>query len=247
MTCANCGTTVAARFCPACGQPARTERITGKHLLHELPHSILHVDKGLLYTMKELFVRPAAMIEGYLAGQRVRHFKPLAYVVILSAVASFVAHLVRSYTQEHLGAEPTILPATDLNYFILSAARFFSKYQSVFYFLMVPIISLCTWAFFHTRYNYWEHAVANTYLTAQFNLLLILGQLFALFNQGRFSFTPLLVVFFTYITVVYTRLLAAPPAHRTPVLRTIAMTLVIVLLYITGLSLAGMMTPWWGV
>lgn len=246
MRCANCTTTFEGRFCPACGQPAHTERITGRYLLHEVPHSIFHVDKGLLFTMKELFVRPAATITEYLAGKRARHFKPLAYVVVLSALSSFVAHLVRSYLEEHAGVADTVLPSSGLNRMIVSAAYFFAHYQSVFYFLMIPVISLCTWAFFPARYNYWEHAIANTFLTAQFNLLLVAGHLMGLRNGGHFSFTPLLAIFFTYLIAVYTRLFAEPPRHRTPVLRTILMGLSVVLLYITGLSLAGMMTPWWG-
>lgn len=245
MDCANCRTAFEGRFCPACGQPAHTGRLTGRYLLHEVPHSIFHVDKGLLFTMKELFVRPAGTIADYIAGQRAKHFKPLAYVVVMSALSSFVAHLVRAYAEAHLGVATLTLERTGLNVFIATVAPFFAQYQSVFYFLMIPVISACTWAFFHGRYNYWEHLVANTYLTAQFNLLLIVGHIIGLLNADRFSFTPLLIIFFTYLSAVYTRLFTEPPRRRAPVGRMVALTLSVGILYMTGLSLTGMMTPWW--
>ena len=246
MKCVNCSTAFESRFCPHCGQPAHTVRITGSYVLHEVPHSILHVDKGLFYTLKELFLRPASMIAGYLAGQRAKHFKPLAYVVILSAFSSFVAHWVREYLEAHDDLASITLPRNGVNVFIASVAPFFAHYQSVFYFLMIPIISLATWTFFHKRYNYWEHVVVNTFLTAQFNLLLVVGFAFSLWNEGRFSLTPMLVLFFIYLSVIYSRLFAEPPAKRAFIGRTLAAILSVGLLYITGLSITGMMTPWWG-
>jgi hypothetical protein len=246
MQCTNCLNTFEGRFCPACGQSARSGRITGSYVLHEMPHSILHVDKGLFHTMKELFVRPASTIAGYLAGQRAKHFKPLAYVVVLSALSSFVAHLVRGYLESHNDLATITLERTGVNVFIASVAPFFNHYQNVFYFLMIPIISLVTWAFFHKRYNYWEHIVVNTFLTAQFNLLLIAGHVFSLWNSGSFSLTPMLVLFFAYLAVVYSKLFAEPPAKRTSIGRTSAAIILVGLLYMTGLSFTGIMTIWWG-
>ena len=49
--CLDCGAALTDRFCAHCGQPADTHRITLKHLLlHDLPHSVWHVDKGLAFT-----------------------------------------------------------------------------------------------------------------------------------------------------------------------------------------------------
>ena len=71
--CLDCGAALTDRFCAHCGQPANTHRITLKHLLlHDLPHSIWHLDKGIAYTFWQMLTRSGLTIRGYLAGQHTR-------------------------------------------------------------------------------------------------------------------------------------------------------------------------------
>lgn len=95
--CLNCGTALADHFCAHCGQPAATHRFTLRHLLlHDLPHSVWHVDKGLLYTFRQMLTRPGLTIREYLAGQRARHFRPISYLLLLiggSALLISALHL----------------------------------------------------------------------------------------------------------------------------------------------------------
>jgi hypothetical protein len=248
-TCKNCHFEYDGKYCPSCGQKADTERITYHSLAHEIPHSLLHIDKGIFFTMKELFTRPAASLREYMSGRRVKHFKPLAYVLILTAISSFVTHLVDSHIiSKGLGTTLSLEP-TLLNRVLLNTSHFFDKYPSVFYFLMIPVISLLSWLFFRrSGYNYWENVILNTYLTAQFNLLLIVAQVMRLFNDGAVSYTPFLIVYFTYLGFVYGMFFRHPRSKRTThTLATLGLIASVVLVYVTGLSFAGMMSPWWGV
>ncbi|GAA3924538.1 DUF3667 domain-containing protein [Hymenobacter algoricola] len=88
--CLNCGTALHDQFCARCGQPAATHRITTAHLLHEIPHSIWHVDKGILFTLRELVLRPGAALRAYLGGQRRPYFAPLSYLLLAVGVATFL-------------------------------------------------------------------------------------------------------------------------------------------------------------
>lgn len=198
--------------------------------------------------MRELFLRPAATLREYMTGKRVKHFKPLAYVIILTALSTFISHLgerVLAAVGQH---SPVVVEPTALNRLLVSSQHFFDKYPSIFYFLMIPVISLVTWLFFRKgKYNFWENVIMNTYLTAQFNLLLIVASMAQVVKGGALSYTPFLVVYFTYLAIVYSMFFktghSAPWAHT---LRIIVLIVVICFVYITGLSLAGMMTPWWG-
>ena len=68
-TCLDCGAALTDRYCAHSGQPADTHRITLKHLLlHDLPHSVWHVDKGIAYTFWQMLTRPGLTTRGYLAG-----------------------------------------------------------------------------------------------------------------------------------------------------------------------------------
>jgi len=86
--CINCRRAVAdpdQKFCPACGQPAPAHRIDWHFLGHELEHSVLHMDRGILYSLKELMLRPGHLIRGYLEGRRATQVKPLLLLMISAA------------------------------------------------------------------------------------------------------------------------------------------------------------------
>lgn len=247
ITCKNCLRDFDGKYCPHCGQKADTERITYHSLAHEIPHSIFHIDKGIFFTMKELFVRPAPSMREYMAGRRVKHFKPLAYVLILTAVTTFASHLVDGYLLKK-GVESTIsVEPSLLNKVLANTSHFFDKYPSFFYFFMIPVVSLLTWLFFRkSSYNYWENVILNTYLTAQFNLLLLVATLLRLFNGGKVSYTPFLIIYFTYLALVYSFFFRSTYSRRWQhTFTVIALIVVVCFVYITGLSFAGMMTPWW--
>jgi hypothetical protein len=245
MVCKNCHTEFEGKYCSACGQKSKTGRITFQHILREIPESILQVETGFPYTVKGLMIRPAGFLKDYFAGKRVKCYKPLGYVILLSTISSLLSLLVTFILKtQHLITFRSI-PESERNWMFWSTV-FFAEYNSVFYFLMIPLLSLLSFIFFHNIYNYWEHFIANTYLTAQFNFLIIGAQVWRLFNHGNVSFTPLLILFFTYISIVYVRLFNSKKSVAIYVVKMILLIILIVFMYATGLSLAGIMTPWWG-
>lgn len=89
--CLNCHQRLAGPYCHHCGQAASTPaRITGHHLLHELPHSIWHVDHGLVYTVREMLRQPGPTIPRYLAGERKRFFNPLSLLLLIGGISAFL-------------------------------------------------------------------------------------------------------------------------------------------------------------
>lgn len=94
QTCKNCGHRFEGKFCNNCGQTADTNRINYHDLRHQLTHSLFHIDAGLLYTSKQLFIRPGHAIREYLDGKRVNHIKPLSYILILAGFYILVCHLL---------------------------------------------------------------------------------------------------------------------------------------------------------
>lgn len=92
--CANCDRAIdgaGQKFCPACGQPTPAHRIDWHFLGHELEHSVLHMDRGILYSLKNLMLRPGHFIRDYIEGRRARHVKPLMLIMILAAAMVFLA------------------------------------------------------------------------------------------------------------------------------------------------------------
>ena len=88
--CQNCGGEGDQKYCPNCGQALQIERININSLLHEVAHTFWHLEKGFLYTLKELAIRTTQ--RKYLSGIRIRYQKPFplfAISVTFCALALF--------------------------------------------------------------------------------------------------------------------------------------------------------------
>ncbi len=60
-----------------------------KHFLeHDLVHNVLHIDRGMIYTIKELFTRPGHSIREYAEGKRMKHFHFISFIIIILALSS---------------------------------------------------------------------------------------------------------------------------------------------------------------
>lgn len=193
-SCLNCGAVYTGNFCTKCGQKARTHRISFATLAHEIPHSLLHLDKGFFFTLKELTIRPGKAVREYLAGKRVNHFPPLAYLVLWGTINSFLFHLGH--------ADVSITPGL----LFPQMSMLFVKYPALMFCSLIPFISFWSWLFNrHTGYNYWENFVLNTYLVAQFIVFYLLYMIFfVLTGVWRGNLTPMLTLFFTYFFLLVT-------------------------------------------
>ena len=92
MICKNCNTEVNSNFCSNCGQPTRLKRIDGKYIIHEIEH-ILHFERGILFTVKELFLNPGQNIKNYLSENRSRLVKPIIFIILTSLIYSITINI----------------------------------------------------------------------------------------------------------------------------------------------------------
>lgn len=91
--CANCDLTSLGpeqKFCPACGQPTPSHRIDWHFLGHEREHSVLHMDRGILYSLKNLMLRPGHLMRDYIEGRRANQVKPPLLLMITAALVVFL-------------------------------------------------------------------------------------------------------------------------------------------------------------
>ena len=74
------------KFCPACGQPTPAHRIDWRFVWREISHTVLEMDRGLLYTLKNLMLRPGQLVRDYIEGRRAGIVKPALLVMLMAAV-----------------------------------------------------------------------------------------------------------------------------------------------------------------
>lgn len=93
MKCKKCDTEVTQNYCPKCGQPAIFKRINQHYVVHELTH-LLHFEKGILYTVKQLFTNPGTTIRKFITEDRSRLVKPVVFIIFTSLIFTLIVHFL---------------------------------------------------------------------------------------------------------------------------------------------------------
>ena len=81
MNCKNCNVEIESKYCPECGKATSLKRIDGHYVIHEIEH-VLHFERGIFYTIKELFTNPGQIIRNYLSEDRNRLVKPIIFIIL---------------------------------------------------------------------------------------------------------------------------------------------------------------------
>ncbi|TDS12927.1 DUF3667 domain-containing protein [Sphingobacterium paludis] len=89
MNCTCCSGEVDSNYCPSCGRALKLKRINGHYIVHEIEH-ILHFEKGILYTIQQLLLRPGKSIHQFLTNDRTRLVKPVIFIIISSLIYSLI-------------------------------------------------------------------------------------------------------------------------------------------------------------
>ena len=89
MNCKNCTTEINSKFCPNCGQPASLKRIDGHYIIHEIEH-VLHFERGILYTIRELLRNPGESIRHFITANRGRLVKPIIFIIVTSLIYTII-------------------------------------------------------------------------------------------------------------------------------------------------------------
>ena len=170
--CKNCAFEFTGKFCPECGQKAKTKRITLKSVWEEVRKSVIHYDQGFSYTVLQLLRRPGHAIREYLEGKRVNHIKPVKFLLWTTALNFLVFHLVGMDT-EMINA---LSKQQGQNKFSAGFAQYIFDHPAILIFLMIPNISLFSWLYFRKQaFNYAEHFVLNAYLMGMVSLFGIIS------------------------------------------------------------------------
>jgi len=182
MNCKNCGHSIDGKFCSHCGQNSNIGRINFPNFLNEVTESVFQIDKGLFYTLRELFVRPGKSLKEFLNGKRKNHFKPIAYVLTLSALYFLITQITNQNTWMGDLIAGFVNGATGHSQVpqVSTILIWFSKNYAYSTVLLLPVFSLASYlAFLKYGTNYIEHVVINSFITGHqaifYSLFAIIG------------------------------------------------------------------------
>lgn len=83
--CINCDHELQGPFCAHCGRPRQPKRINRSYVLSEIAGT-LNFQKGILFTVRALLLRPGKSIREFLREDRTKLVKPIGFIVLCSLV-----------------------------------------------------------------------------------------------------------------------------------------------------------------
>lgn len=156
--CKTCKKNGKGNFCNHCGQDYLTKRITISSVVHEIFHFFSHLDKGFLYTLKNLIIAPGKPQLEYINGDRTKHQKPFSMFFLCATAAALIYY----WTNSTLFKYYKVGEAND--------AQFFHQYMVILTIAMIPIYSLIVYCFFiKSKFNY-----AEVFILLLYNLSVVL-------------------------------------------------------------------------
>ncbi|WP_406843622.1 DUF3667 domain-containing protein [Flavobacterium soyae] len=191
ITCKNCQQVYRGHYCNNCGQSAETHKINAHFLWHDIQHGLLHFDKGILYSLKQLFSRPGHSIREFIEGKRARHFKPLSLVAVLATLYGLMYHYF------HINLYPYSGDVEGINYSEFN--EWTSTHFSWITIATIPIYSIGTYICFKKQgYNFVEFFVLNTFKASQRLFAHIITFPFLLYFNG----TPKITLFVKILYII---------------------------------------------
>lgn len=119
--CKKCGTEFCGNYCPECGNPKKLQRIDRKYITNQVA-SVLNFDRGILYTIKELLIRPGITVKNFIVEDRNRIVKPVMFILIASLIYTLLRQIFQfedgyvSYSDTEMSATAHIFGWVKDNY-----------------------------------------------------------------------------------------------------------------------------------
>lgn len=192
--CKNCNTEITEKFCSNCGQSATLKRIDKHYISHEIQH-LLHFEKGVFYTAKELLIRPGNSIRDFINENRSKHMKPVAFLILTSLLYTLITHIFHAdkiYNEEKsLFGKSSI---GDIHHWVQTHYGYANIIMGIY-------IALCVKLFFRKfKYNLFEITILLCFVMGQGMLLLTVEALFVGLLSKQIFITILTVISIAYPT-----------------------------------------------
>jgi hypothetical protein len=216
--CKNCGATLTGKYCAQCGQKASVSRFTIPELIHELSHSITHLETNILGLTAALISQPGQTARSYLEGQRKKYFNPFIYFLIMLGLQSVAFSLVH-HAPPH--ASPAQLEAYDMQSFVF-------KYLKIFFVFLLPVSALLMYLFYR-RHNYAEYCVINVFIAGTISLSHIL--LYLLLGSSMETDSRTMLYIQLLIAISYTTFMVSGLYREIPLWKVLLYQVIITVLY----------------
>ncbi|MDD4514802.1 DUF3667 domain-containing protein [Massilibacteroides sp.] len=186
MKCKNCNSEVNTPYCPYCGQESDTSSLTYKSLAQSVMLSFGTVDRGMIRTLIDLFVRPARMSIEYIHGRRVTFFAPFQLLFIMATAYMIIYFWSGENSDFTFNDDIKDLLSPALNTFATKLIRFFQNNRGIMWVCCIPLqVFVFRMLYKEVRYRFtW---VETCFIAAYFFSQIIIVELLAVLYNLVFS------------------------------------------------------------
>ena len=167
--CKKCNNKFQGNYCSNCGHPQKLERINGRYILSEIG-SVLNFQKGILYTIKELLIRPGQNIRAFISEDRNRLVKPIMFILITSLIYTLfvnIFHFKDGYVSYNSG-DSQITSSGIIFHWISEHYGYSNILMAIFIAVWIKIL------FRKYKYNFYEILILLCFIMGTGMLLLAL-------------------------------------------------------------------------
>lgn len=173
----------------------KIKRIDAKYVSHEIQH-LFHIEKGYLYTVIQLLLRPGKVVREYLNENREKYVKPITFIVFNAVLFTVILHFF--HIQHNIfnlkGFGPTVILKNNLNLDFVN--QWINEHVGYTTLIVALFTALWTKVFFYKKdNNIFEIFVLLAYSFGILFIIIIFFTLFAyLFKSHEMIKRPILQI-----------------------------------------------------
>ena len=194
MVCISCKNEHSSDFCPNCGEKSNTRKITFRSISEDTFSTITAMDRGVLYNVKNLILRPQEFTSEYILGKRRGVLNPISFLIISITLYLIIESMLRVPIEI---PESKLIPESDIQKVGFAAGKTLAIYFKYFWILSIIPLSVSTKLIFG-RYNFTEHLAINSFILGQATLI---GLISFLITKTELPVNPL--VYLLILWLVY--------------------------------------------
>lgn len=180
VTCKNCSQEFVGAYCNACGQK-QSERISFRHLWEQLVESLFDVEKGLVYTVRQLTVHPGHTVVAYLNGKRKSIYGPVKYLLLWTAIFFVLSSVIgRVDKQVSITAllfnDHQAFSSESFDDFVDIYSFALAHYTHIFYAGLAPFLAMFCYLLFRKHgFSFIELTIPYLYLSGHLALFMVIN------------------------------------------------------------------------
>jgi hypothetical protein len=172
MKCKTCDNDFLGNYCNVCGQKV-LERLTIKRVWALVVDDVFEVDKGLLHTVKQLWLNPGKTSLDFVHGRTKHYYSPLKYLIFWTAIYLILLSLIDNNRQGQSIKNLTFsssppFSVESINDFAGIYTEMIFRHTDLFYLGLIPFVTMVSYIIYRKKKFYFtELSILYVYILGQ--------------------------------------------------------------------------------